>query len=226
MVRLARSVMMGARFLRLHFIPFKSGLGSSAWLLHGLARSLKPEVCVEIGSARGMSACFVGMALALNGKGKLYAIDPHSPTEWNDLGSVNSYEIMVKNVRSLALSRYVEIVRKTSVEAVQSWNRKIDLLFIDGDHSYEGIKLDWELFSPYVAPFGAVVFHDTAWDIDPSRWKGIRREDMGVPRFVDTLRQAGYPVITINNDFGVSVVQPHVGGYPLQLEGAGTDAQT
>ena len=158
-----------------------------------------------------MSACFVGMALALNGKGKLYAIDPHSSTEWNDMGSVNSYEIMVKNVRSLGLSRYVEIVRKTSAEAAQGWNRKIDLLFIDGDHSYEGIKSDWELFSPHVAPFGTVIFHDTAWDIDPERWKGIRREDMGVPQFVDGLRQAGYPVITINNDFGVSIVQPHVG---------------
>ena len=92
-----------------------------------------------------MSACFVGMALALNGNGKLYAIDPHSSTEWNDMGSVNSYEIMAKNVRSLGLSRYVEIVRKTSAEAAQGWNRKIDLLFIDGDHSYEGIKSDWEL---------------------------------------------------------------------------------
>ena len=134
---------------------------------------------------------------------------------------MNSYEIMVKNVRSLALSRYVEIVRKTSVEAVQGWNRKIDLLFIDGDHSYEGIKLDWELFSPYVAPFGAVVFHDTAWDIDPSRWRAYAVKTWACRGSSTRLGQAGYPVITINNDFGVSVVQLHVGGYPLRLEGAG-----
>ena len=55
-----------------------SGLGDSAWILYALARSLKPTVCVEIGSARGKSACFVGQALHENGHGKLYAIDPHN----------------------------------------------------------------------------------------------------------------------------------------------------
>ena len=52
-------------------IPFASGLGDSVWVLYGLARSLKPEVCVEIGSSRGKSACYVGLALEENGKGKL-----------------------------------------------------------------------------------------------------------------------------------------------------------
>ena len=173
-----------------------------------------------------MSACYVGMALALNGKGKVFAIDPHTPTEWNDAGSADSYEIMMKNVRSLGLSRYVEIIRKTSAEAAQGWNRRIELLFIDGDHSYEGVKSDWELFSPHMAPFGVVVFHDTAWEIAPEKWKGVRREDMGVPRFVDELRQGGYPVITLNNDFGVSIVQPCLGGCPLlpAVAGAGRHA--
>jgi hypothetical protein len=61
-------------------INFHSGLNDSANLLYGLVRSMKPEVCVEIGSGRGMSACYVGMALRQNGRGKLYAIDPHMPT--------------------------------------------------------------------------------------------------------------------------------------------------
>ncbi len=50
---------------------FQSGLGDSGWLLYGLARSMKPQVCVEIGSARGKSACAVGLALLRNGGGKL-----------------------------------------------------------------------------------------------------------------------------------------------------------
>src|SRR4051812_47088043 len=66
---------------------FYSGLGDSAWLLYGIARSLKPTIAVEIGSARGKSACFIGMALKENGSGRLYAIDPHSRTEWNDSDS-------------------------------------------------------------------------------------------------------------------------------------------
>lgn len=35
---------------------------------------------------------------------------------------------------------------------------KVDLLHIDGDHSYDGVQLDWEMYSPLVS--GVVVFHD------------------------------------------------------------------
>ena len=38
--------------------------------------------------------------------------------------------------------------------------RKLDLLFIDGDHTYEGVKGDFERFSPLVRKGGMVVFHD------------------------------------------------------------------
>ena len=39
---------------------------------------------------------------------------------------------------------------------------QIDLLFIDGDHTYEGVKKDWEMYSPLVRSGGLVVFHDVA----------------------------------------------------------------
>src|SRR6516162_6551295 len=56
-------------------VDFSSGLGDGAWLLYGICRSVKPAVAVEIGSARGKSACYIGMALKENGWGRLYAID-------------------------------------------------------------------------------------------------------------------------------------------------------
>jgi predicted O-methyltransferase YrrM len=37
---------------------------------------------------------------------------------------------------------------------------KLDVLFIDGDHSYEGVKKDFELWSPLVRPGGIILFHD------------------------------------------------------------------
>jgi len=37
---------------------------------------------------------------------------------------------------------------------------KVDFLFIDGDHTYEGVKADFEMYSPLVRPGGLVVFHD------------------------------------------------------------------
>jgi cephalosporin hydroxylase len=39
-------------------------------------------------------------------------------------------------------------------------NEKIDFLFIDGDHSYTGVKMDYEMYSPLVRQGGIVAFHD------------------------------------------------------------------
>lgn len=38
----------------------------------------------------------------------------------------------------------------------------IDFLFIDGDHTYEGIKRDWEMYSPLVRRGGLIAVHDIA----------------------------------------------------------------
>lgn len=38
--------------------------------------------------------------------------------------------------------------------------RKVDLLFIDGDHTYEGVKQDFGMYGPLVSDDGLIVFHD------------------------------------------------------------------
>jgi len=199
--------------LYLEVTDFVSGLGDSAWLLYGLTRSLKPNVCVEIGSARGKSACYMGMALKDNGRGKLYAIDPHTKTDWNDWYGVDSLEAFNRNIRKAGVNQYVELLRGTSAEIATGWAKKIDLLFIDGDHSYEGIRFDWETFSKFLTDFAITIFHDTTYELgsnyDPNSCK------LGVARLVEELRTEGYPVITINQDFGVSILQASKGGIPL-----------
>lgn len=203
-----------ARRLRLPDVDFQSGLGGGAWLLHGLVHALEPAVVVEIGSARGQSACYIGLALKQLGRGRLYAIDPHTATAWNDADSVETYRAMRRNLRAFGVERYVQIVRDYSTAAGAQWHEPIDLLFIDGDHSYEGVKRDWELFAPHVREFGTVVFHDTLWSRVGST--GWHRDDMGVPRFVDELRRDGYPVVTFDRHFGISLVQATRGGIPLE----------
>ncbi|MGQ9691608.1 MAG: class I SAM-dependent methyltransferase [Thermoproteota archaeon] len=54
-------------------------------------------------------------------------------------------------------------------------NRKIDFLFIDGDHSYEGVKKDFEMYSPLVRKGGIIAFHD----IVPGSSENVG----GVPKF-------------------------------------------
>jgi predicted O-methyltransferase YrrM len=41
---------------------------------------------------------------------------------------------------------------------------KLDFLFIDGDHAYEGVKRDWEMYSCLVRSGGIVAFHDIVPD--------------------------------------------------------------
>jgi predicted O-methyltransferase YrrM len=48
----------------------------------------------------------------------------------------------------------LETVRRSLGES------RVDFLFIDGDHSYEGVKRDFEMFAPLVRPGGIVAFHD------------------------------------------------------------------
>ncbi|MBA2461055.1 MAG: class I SAM-dependent methyltransferase [Actinobacteria bacterium] len=56
----------------------------------------------------------------------------------------------------------------------------LDLLFIDGDHSYDGVKTDFDLYSPLVRTGGKIVFHDI---VPPSLEEGARNPVGGVPRF-------------------------------------------
>ena len=53
----------------------------------------------------------------------------------------------------------------------------IDFLFIDGDHSYEGVKNDFEMYKPLVSKGGIIVLDD------------IYKKDEGVPKLWNELKQ-------------------------------------
>jgi predicted O-methyltransferase YrrM len=53
--------------------------------------------------------------------------------------------------------------------------QQLDYLFIDGDHSYPGVKCDFEMYRPMVRKGGLVAFHDIA--------EGPPVAVGGVPRF-------------------------------------------
>lgn len=55
--------------------------------------------------------------------------------------------------------------------------RKIDFLFLDGDHSYEGVKKDFELYQDFLADDAIIAFDD------------IDHPDYGVSRFWDEMKE-------------------------------------
>ncbi len=62
-------------------------------------------------------------------------------------------------------------------------SRQIDLLFIDGDHSYDGVKKDFEMYSPLVSPIGMIAFHDILEHTKPPY--------LGVSRLWEELKSKG-----------------------------------
>jgi len=186
-----------------------TGLGDSAWLLHGLVRSMKPEFCVEIGSAQGWSTCLTALALEQNLKGKLYAVDPHISNDWSHRDADRTLHELRANLYAAGLSHRVEIIRKTTRDAVSDLPVRIDFAFIDGDHSFEGVKADWDIVKPRLAPWAITVFHDTLWEVHRGNpiYESLRSEKMGVPAFLESLRAEGYPLITLDADWGLTLVQ-------------------
>jgi predicted O-methyltransferase YrrM len=59
--------------------------------------------------------------------------------------------------------------------------RRVDYLFIDGDHTYEGVKMDYEMYSRLVRPGGIIAFHDIV--------EHPRHLNVGVPRFWRELKR-------------------------------------
>ena len=90
--------------------------------------------------------------------------------------------------RSFALSHQtIQLIRSDShdpatVEKVRAllMGNRLDLLFIDGDHTYEGVKKDFEMYEPLVREGGRIVLHD----IVPHR----KELGCGVDRFWDEVK--------------------------------------
>jgi predicted O-methyltransferase YrrM len=68
---------------------------------------------------------------------------------------------MKKSQQKLHLFRADSHKRETQVTFAHALeSAKLDLLFIDGDHTYEGVRCDFEMYSQFVRSGGIIAFHD------------------------------------------------------------------
>lgn len=65
---------------------------------------------------------------------------------------------------------------------------RLDLLFIDGDHSYDGVKADYTHYSPLVRPGGLIVFHDIVQDLGTRCGTPTENCTGGVPVFWERIK--------------------------------------
>ena len=118
---------------------------------------------LEIGSYLGCSAACFGAMMFRQGKGKVFCIDTWKNDAMTE-GAKDTYKEFMENTKEF--SQFIVQVRGFSTDVVSDIRKQtpeLDLLFIDGDHSYEGAKNDWDAYKNFLRPGAVVVFHDYGW---------------------------------------------------------------
>ncbi len=151
-------------------------------LLYDLAREAGSSI-VEIGSHQGRSTTALALGSMAGGQHPVYAVDSFVGVSPNDRKTdkegiqpgwqSSSPEKLRSNLDAAGVNGLVRIVPLPSAEATRAIPDAVDLLFVDGDHSYAAVLQDLCLYLPRVRHGGIVVMHD------------VTTSDPGVERAVD-----------------------------------------
>lgn len=144
-------------------ISFPASLSPVAGELYrSLILNIAPKVIVEIGIFMGVSTIWAASALKdLEIEGKIYSIDLFNNKKIDE----NHFEY-VKNIMKLAkVDDIVNLFQLNSYIDFNKFipnldNKKIDFLFIDGDHTPRGATLDFLKFNDYLSVGGYIMLHD------------------------------------------------------------------
>jgi O-antigen biosynthesis protein len=176
-------------------------LALSAWSLHVpfgmyLVDLLRPTSIVELGTRRGVSySAFCQAVRYLGIRANCVAID-----SWSGDAHTGAYGAAVMaDLRKHHDSLYSDFSRLEQClfeEALASFaNESIDLLHIDGLHTYDAVRGDFEGWLPRMSQRGVVLFHDVT----------ERRADFGVWRLWSELKER-YPSLTFHHGHGLGVL--------------------
>lgn len=129
-----------------------------------------PDI-LEIGTLKGWSAILMAKTRT---EAQIFTIDPHVGTK---CGMHSSKDEANKNIFDSGCYGHVKHFPLSSQDYVP--HIKFDLLFIDGDHTFEGVKHDFEKFLPFVKDKGIILFHDYSYEA-------------GVTKFCDSLKYRAF----------------------------------
>jgi hypothetical protein len=134
-----------------------------AKLLYKVARLIDEGCIVEIGCYRGRSTVALGSAVLDKPDVSVYALDPHSSFT-GECGGEFGPEDRGEFFRTMLNSgcyKTVHLINLSSEVVTPGWTEDVSFLWIDGDHSLEGIKRDVECWMPHLSECAYLAFHDT-----------------------------------------------------------------
>lgn len=129
-------------------------------------------VIVEIGSFLGRGAILLGGARRARGSGRLYCVDPFDAS--GEAFSVPIYRAIIgrrrrtmreefeRNIRGAGLSGYVTVCQGRAEDVARTWHEAVDMLVLDGDQSYEGVRRSYESWVPFLKQGGVIALHNSS----------------------------------------------------------------
>jgi len=156
-----------------------------------------PKGCIlEIGSWQGKSTTFLvrGASLGKN-KNKIYAMDPHigSIEHKAELKNKSSLSKFRNNIRTAKIVKKIVLIVEKSQDFAKKWKQPISFLWIDGDHSYQCAKADFDLYLKYVIDSGTIAFHDsTQNDVPKVVYESFKKPGICDIGLVDSIAYAKF----------------------------------
>lgn len=133
---------------------------------YAIVRNARPRRILCIGSRRGFIPAILALAVRDNGHGHVDFVDPgysmssHPGISWGGVGFWKQHN-PADHFSKLGIQSYITTYPVTSAQyAKHSGKSTYDYVYIDGDHSYEGVKHDFRTFWPKLSRGGFFVFHD------------------------------------------------------------------
>lgn len=120
-----------------------------------LRRATGRRRLVEIGVWHGATTRRLREVMAEDGE--ITGVDPFPPGR---LGVSFPLRIARREIARCPRGRFT-LLRATGAAAARGWTGPVDFLFIDGDHTWDGVRGDWEGWARQVEPGGVVCLHDS-----------------------------------------------------------------
>ena len=148
------------------FLGLTEGMTSlaEAKFLYGLAREVRRGCIVEVGSYRGRSTVALGRGSLDGHRVPVFAVEPHQ-TFTGVLGGRFGPADAGAFHRAMVETGCYHVVRLVSLgseQAAPGWRLPVELLWIDGDHRYEGVRRDFASWRPHLTAGATIVFDDAS----------------------------------------------------------------